>query len=67
MTTTMSAAVTSGARRGARLGVRPTTASYRRLRTTPQNDVTTAAWSAVGKTISQVMSQKQRPRKSGTL
>ena len=67
MTTTMSAAVTSGARRGARLGVRPTTASYRRLRTTPQHDVTTAAWSAVGKTIRQVMSQRQRPRRSGTL
>lgn len=63
MTTTMSAAVTSGAR----LGAKPTAANYRRLRTTPQNDVTTAAWSAVGKTISQVMSQKQRPRKSGTL
>ena len=52
---------------GARLGVRPTTASYRRLRTTPQHDVTTAAWSAVGKTIRQVMSQRQRPRRSGTL
>ena len=65
--TTMSAAVASGARRGARLGVKPTVTNYKRLRTTPQNDVTTVAWSAVGKTIRQVMSQKQRSRKSGTL
>ncbi len=56
--TTMSAAVMSGARRGARLAVKPTAANYRRLRTTSQKDVTTVAWSSVGRTIRQAMSQE---------
>ena len=47
-----------GAAGGARLAVKPTAANYRRLRTTSQKDVTTVAWSSVGRTIRQAMSQE---------